>query len=290
MSDVIGFVGVGRMGSRMAGHLLDAGYEVVVHDVDPDSVAAMVDRGASDGESVEGVVEAADVVMTSLPDSDVVEDVYLAPGGVVESATEGTTLVEMSTVLPSSIELIAEAIEDRRDVHLADAPVIGPPPDAEAATLTIVVGADEATFERLTPILEHLCNHLERVGDPGEAKKIKLANNIMTLGNFALAAETFALVDRLGIDPEQFYEITKTGAAHAAINEAKAPKAFAGDFEPGFTIDLALKDLRYGLAMKEEERVPAPIAAAVAEQYDLAATVAGDDVDYSALVDVFANL
>ena len=289
MSDVIGFIGVGTMGSRMAKHLLDNGLDVVAYDVDPEQVEEVVDAGARAGESIAGVAAEADVVMTSLPNSEIVEDVYLSADGIVTSADDGTTLVEMSTVLPSTIEAIAEAVEGR-DLHLVDSPVIGPPSDAAAATLTIVVGSDEASFERVKPILSHLCNHLERVGEPGDPKKIKLANNIMTLGNFALAAETFALVDRVGIDPEQFYDIVKTGAGHAVINEAKAPKAFAGDFEPDFTIDMALKDLRYGLAMKDEEQFPAPIAAAVAEQYDLAATVVGSDLDYSALVKAFTSL
>ena len=273
----------------MARNLLAAGYEVTAFDVDATAVSDVVEAGARDGGSVAGVAEAADVVMTSLPDSDVVEDVYFGDDGLLASVSDGSMLVEMSTVLPETVETI-EAAVDSRDVAVVDCPVIGTPPEAAAATLTIVVGCDDGAFERVEPLLSHLGDRVEHVGAPGEAKRIKLANNVMTYGNFAIAAEMIALVDRLGIDPERFFEITDSGAAGSAIARSKVPKALAGDTEPGFTVDGARKDLRYGLQMKEAVDYSAPIAAAVAEQYALAASVDEKESDYSVLVDVFRRI
>lgn len=286
MEERIGFVGVGRMGSRMAGNLLDAGYEVTVFDVDSARIEEMEAAGARAAESAATVAEASDVVMTSLPDSAIVEAVYFGEDGLVDSAAPGSLLVEMSTVLPETVEEIADAAAGS-DVGVVDCPVIGTPPEAAEATLTIVVGCDDGTYERVQPFLDHLGNRIEHVGEPGVAKRVKLANNVMTYGNFAIAAEMIALVERLDIDPERFFEITDSGAAGSAIARSKVPKAFEGDFDPGFTIDGACKDLRYGLRMKEDVDHPAPIAAAIAEQYTLAAAEGEGASDYSVLVDVF---
>lgn len=289
MSESIGFVGVGRMGSRMARNLLDAGFDVTVFDVDPERVQELEAAGAHGAGSIADAAKAAGVVMTSLPNSEIVEDVYFGAEGVLAAVPDGSMVVETSTVLPETIEAI-EAATEGRDVTVVDCPVIGTPPEAAAATLTIVVGCDDAAYERVAPVLDHLGDRIEHVGGPGEAKRIKLANNVMTYGNFAIAAETIALVDRLEIDPERFFEITDSGAAGSAIARSKVPKALEGDTEPGFTVDGACKDLQYALRMKATVDYSAPIAAAIAEQYALAASVGENDSDYSVLVDVFDRL
>lgn len=288
MDGTVGFVGVGQMGSRMAGNLLGAGVDVVVHDVDPDRVAEMEAAGAEAADSLEALAGAADVVCTSLPTAEVVESVYLE-GGLLDAMTDGSVAVEMSTVPPGTVEAIEAAIGDR-DLALLDCPVIGPPTEAAAATLTIVAGGSEAAFERVEPLLAHLGNRVEHVGGVGDGKRVKLANNVMTFGNYAVAAEMFALVDAMGIDPERFFDITDSGAAEAAIVGMKAPMAFAGDEEPGFPMSGARKDLRYALEMKEAADVSAPVAAATAEAYTLGAAKAGADADYSALVTVLREL
>jgi 3-hydroxyisobutyrate dehydrogenase-like beta-hydroxyacid dehydrogenase len=195
-------------------------------------------------------------------------------------------LVEMSTIETKVIERIDDEAEG---IEVADCPVIGPPPEAAAGTLTIVVGSSEEAYERLTPVLEPLCNSLHHVGDPGDANRIKLANNVMTFGNFAIAAEMIALVDHIGIDPEQFFEITSSGAAGSAIADLKMQKAFDEDFEAEFTVDNSRKDLGYALAMKEEADFSTPIAASVAEQYTFTSQVEGGHHDYSILVKAFSK-
>lgn len=286
MTETIGFVGVGRMGSRMAANLVDSGWEVLAYDVDPERVAAAEADGARGVESLSDL-KAADVVMTSLPTSEIVEDVYL-DDGLLSVLREGSIAVEMSTISPELMETIADAAADR-SVEIVDCPVIGPPPEAADATLTIVVGASEEAFERVEPILARLGNRIDHVGEPGVAKRIKLANNVMTYGNFAVAAEMIGLVSRMGIDPKRFFDITQDGVAGSEITRAKAPKAFREDFEPGFTLDGLHEDLSYALEMKDRHDHPAPVAAAVSELYTLAAATEGGERDYSVLVDVMSE-
>lgn len=286
MTETIGFIGVGRMGSRMAENLLEAGYDVVAYDVDEDRVRGMVDEGAEGGTSIPDVAERSTVVMTSLPTSESVKAVYFDDGGLLDSVDSGTMLVEMSTIDASIVERIAE---EALDNDVVDCPVIGPPPEAAAATLTIVAGCSEEAFQRVEPILGPLGTRIDHVGGVGTAKRIKLANNVMTYGNFAIAAEMFALVEETGIDPERFFDIVESGAASAAIVDAKMPRAFEGDFEPGFTVDGARSDLRHALAMKEEADVSAPLAATVAERYTFVASAGHGDRDYSIMPGVFSK-
>lgn len=291
MSDTIGFIGVGRMGSRMATNLLDAGYDVVVYDVDPDRVDEMEREGADSSDSIDGIASAADVVMTSLPTSEIVEDVYFGSDGLIDALESGSMVVEMSTIRPATIERIAAAL-DGRDIQVVDCPVLGPPPDAAAGSLTAVAGCEQAAFERVEPILEVIGSRVEHFDQPGDAKRVKLANNVMNYGNWALAAEMIALVDRMGLDSEHFFEITNSGSASSPIVAAKAPKAFEENYEPGFPVDGARKDLQYALDMKEEEDYPAPIAAAIGEQFTMASALTEDsgDTDYSVMIELFRSL
>lgn len=288
MAETIGFIGVGRMGSRMATNLLDAGFDVVIYDVEDDRVREMVEVGAEPARSISALASAASVVMTSLPSTAAVSSVYFGDDPLIEAVDSGIMLVEMSTVETEIVERIADGAPD--DNEVVDCPVIGPPPEAKAGTLTIVVGSSEAAFQRITPILDPLCNSLHHVGDAGAANRIKLANNVMTFGNFAIAAEMIALVDQMDIDPEQFFKITSSGAASSAIADLKMHKAFEKDFEPEFTLDNARKDLQYALSMKEAADFPAPLASSIAEQYTFASSDEGGEYDYSILVEAFSNI
>lgn len=286
MTETIGFIGVGRMGSRMATNLLEDGYDVVAYDIDDDRVAAMADEGADGAASIREVADRATVVMTSLPTSEIVSDVFFGEDGLLEAVDEDTLLVEMSTIEASVVERIAEEAAGN---EVVDCPVIGPPPEAAAATLTIVAGCSDAAFERVRPILDPLGNRIDHVGEVGTGKRIKLANNVMTYGNFAIAAEMMALVDETGIDPEQFFDITSSGAASSAIVDAKMPKALDEDYEPGFTVDGARGDLQYALSMKEEADFSAPLASSVAERYTYTAAAGHGERDYTVMPEVFSR-
>lgn len=285
MSVETAFIGVGRMGSAMASNLLANDISVTVYDVDSERVDAMANIGATEATSIQQCAESVDVVFTSLPDGKSVEKVYLDPDGVVHSAEEGATLVELSTVKPETIEAIESAIADQRDaVRLVDAPVIGIPTTAQAAELTVLVGATDDAFRTVEPLLEHFGDEIVRVGATGQAKAVKLLNNVLTYGNYAIAAEAFALASRYDIDHGEFFEIVDSGAASSSIVASKMPNIIESRFEPGFTVGGAIKDLDYALDLGDEVEYQTPIADVVKNRYEYAAKQGRETDDYSALI------
>jgi 3-hydroxyisobutyrate dehydrogenase-like beta-hydroxyacid dehydrogenase len=286
MNKTIGFIGVGRMGSQMATNLLEDDYDVVVYDIDDERVEALVEKGARRGMSVQDVANRTTMILTSLPTTNIVSDVYFGDDGLLRAVDDEVMLVEMSTIEASVVERIAAEAGGN---EVVDCPVIGTPPEAAAATLTVIAGCSEAAFERVRPVLETLGDRVDHVEGVGTAKRIKLANNVMTFGNFAVAAEMTALVEEMGIDARRFFDITSSGAASSAIADAKMPKALDGDYEPGFTVDGAQGDLRYALSMKENADFSAPIASSVAEQYTLVTSAGHGERDYSILPEALSK-
>ena len=291
MSERLGFVGVGNMGSRMTRNLLDAGYDVTVFDVDDERVAAMREAGAEAADSPHAVAEAVDVAFTSLPTVEIIEEVYFGDDGLLEGAGEGSLLVEMSTTKPTVSNRIGDAVGDS-GVEFVDAPVIGIPPVAAAAELTIMVGGSEAAFDRVRPILTALGESIYHVGDVGDGHKSKLLNNMVLLGQYAVAAESFALAERVDLDQEVLYDVVTSGVAGSDLIEAKVGKALDGDFDAadGSPVDNARKDLKYALDMGYLEDFTMPLTASIEEHFTLAATVGEGDQDYSVLMQVLEDL
>lgn len=291
MSETIGFVGVGTMGSRMTANLLEAGYNVVVFDVDPERVEAMIGLGAESADSPAELATKVDVVMSSLPTADAIESAYLGPDGLIEGVSDETLLIELSTTKPSTTETVSEALSET-GATLVDAPVIGVPPVAERAELTIMVGGPQDAYERARPILEVLSETIYHVGGVGDGHRTKLINNALMLTNYAIAAEVLALSEVVGIDQDRMFEIIDSGMGGSDIVTAKWAKAFEEDFDPqdGSPIDNVRKDLTYALDMGYQSDFMMPITAAVEEHYTLASTVGRGGDDYSVLVRVLEDL
>lgn len=291
MSQEIGFVGVGNMGSRMARNLLDDGYDVIVFDIDDERLQAMREAGADTATSPREIAERSDIVMSSLPTDEAIETAYLGPDGVLAGVSPGSLLVEMSTANPSITRQIQEALPDP-NVALVDAPVIGTPPVAAAANLTIMVGGTESAFDRAAPILETLGESVYHVGGLGSGHESKLLNNMVLLGQYAIAAEAFAMAGQLSVSEETLYEVITSGIASSELIETKVSKALSGNFDPsdGARIDNARKDLKYALEMGNEESHTMPITAVIKEHFTLAAMVGEGNQDYSVLLQVLKDL
>lgn len=291
MSETIGFVGVGNMGSRMSRNLLDAGYEVVVFDLDDEKVDAMVDAGASAADSPRALAERVDVVMSSLPTADAVEAAYLGEDGVLAGVSEGQLLIELSTITPSTTEQIA-GVATEREATLVDSPVIGTPPVAERTELTLMVGGPEEAFERAEPILSTLGETLWHVGGVGDGHRAKLINNTVMHGNVVIAAEALALAKAAGMDQELMYDVINSGMGGSDIMRAKIGKALDGDFDPddGSPVHNARKDVKYALDLAFEEDASMHVAAAVEEDYGLAAAAGEGERDYSIVMRVLEEL
>lgn len=291
MSNTIGFVGVGNMGSRIANTVLNAGYDVIVFDIDEERVTAMVDAGASASESPQGLARDADIVMSSLPNTDAVETAYLGDDGVLEGVSEDQLLIDLGTTKPSTTEAVAAEARERGAV-LIDAPVIGTPSVADRAELMVVVGGPKDGFERAKPILTTIGEEIWHVGRVGDGHRTKLINNTVMHGNVVIAAEALALADAAGLDPELVFNIVNSGIGGSEIMQAKMGRALEGDFDPqdGSPTHNARKSVKYALDMAFDEDVAMHTAAAVEENYGLATAAGEGEKDYSVIFQVLKEL
>jgi 3-hydroxyisobutyrate dehydrogenase-like beta-hydroxyacid dehydrogenase len=267
----VGFIGVGQMGVHMARHVMDAGYELVVHDAAKEAAASLLDQGAAWADAPAAVADSCRVVLSCLPTPQIVEHVALGPGGLHEGWRTGDVYVDMSTNSPSTIRRIAEEAA-LQGVTVLDAPVSGGTKGAEAGTLTIMVGGDQAALEKVRPVLEPMANKIFRVGDVGCGNVAKLVNNMIGLACNSICAEGLVLGVRAGIEPQVLHDLMIISTANNWSLQQYPRTVFRGDFAPGFKISLAHKDISLALGLGEEYGVALPVAQVVKE--DLAAACA----------------
>lgn len=255
----IGFIGLGIMGKPMAKNLLRAGYPLVVYDVVPGPVAELAAAGAQAGASCADVAAQSEVVITMLPNSPEVREAVLGPGGVLEGASPGTIVVDMSSIAPlASRELAARLAE--RGVAMLDAPVSGGEPKAIEGTLAIMVGGPEPVFEEVKEILSKLGASVTHVGEIGSGNVAKLANQVIVGCNIAALGEAMVLATRAGVDPARVFQAIRGGLAGSTVMEAKMPLMLARNFKPGFRIELHIKDLTNAIETAGSLEVPSPLS------------------------------
>lgn len=260
----IGFIGLGIMGKPMAKNLLKAGYDLVVYDVMADAVNELGEAGAQKAASIAEVAGQADVIVTMLPNSPHVKEVVLGTGGVLESAKPGTIVVDMSSISPiASQEIAAEC--DKKGVILLDAPVSGGEPKAIEGTLAIMVGGDEAAFKKVEEMLLKMGSSAVLVGEIGSGNVTKLANQIIVALNIAAMSEAMVLATKNGVNPEKVYNAIRGGLAGSTVLDAKMPMVLDGNFNPGFRIELHIKDLQNALDCAHAVNSPIPLTANVME-------------------------
>ena len=258
----IGFIGLGIMGKPMAKNLLKAGYELNVYDVNKTAVAEVVASGAKEASSSREAASHVDVVITMLPNSPHVKDVVLGAGGVVEGIGAGTILVDMSSIAPLVSKEVSAELE-KHGVVMLDAPVSGGEPKAIEGTLAIMVGGPADAFAKVESLLGVLGASVTHVGDIGSGNMAKLANQIMVASNIAGMSEALVLASKAGVDPSVVYQAVRAGLAGSTVLDAKAPMGLAGNFKPGFRIELHIKDLQNALDTAEQLEVPTPMSTAI---------------------------
>lgn len=260
----IGFIGLGIMGKPMAKNLIKAGYSLVVNDINADAVAELTAAGAASQPSAKAVAAASDIIITMLPNSPHVQQVVLGEGGVIEGAREGSIVVDMSSISPIvSREVSAELAA--KGVVMIDAPVSGGEPKAIDGTLAIMVGGPDDAFAQVEPILAKMGASVTHVGEIGSGNITKLANQIMVAANIAGMAEALVLATKADVDPEKVFKAVRGGLAGSTVLDAKAPLALAGNFKPGFRIDLHIKDLQNALDTGASVDTPTPMSEAIIE-------------------------
>jgi 2-hydroxy-3-oxopropionate reductase len=288
-SPAVGFIGLGIMGRPMARNLLAAGYGVRVLDHKPAVMAELAADGATIGSTPRDVAAASDILITMLPDSPQVREVYLGVDGAFEALRPGWLAIDMRSIAPAtSRELAARASAAGADT--LDAPVSGGEPGAIAGTLSIMVGGSEASLERARPILEVLGGTIVHVGPAGAGQVVKACNQVVVGVVIEAVAEALLLGAKAGVDPARIADVLQGGLAATRVLEMRRENFLAGSFEPGFRIRLHLKDLHNALELAREESVALPAAAAVEQLMRAAAANGRGELDHSGLLTVLEDL
>ena len=289
MAEKIGFIGLGIMGKPMAKNLLNARYTLAVHDLDRRAVKELVALGAEDASSPKEVAHKSTYIITMLPDSPDVRKVVTGTNGVVEAAVPGTTLIDMSSISPLVSQELGRVLE-QKGVRFLDAPVSGGEPAAVNGTLTIMVGGDEGVFNECKEILLAMGKSVVRVGKVGSGNMTKLANQVVVALNIAAMSEALVFGTKAGVDPELIYQAIRGGLAGSAVLEAKAPRIMQGNFEPGFRIDLHIKDLANALDTARQIDVPLFLTAQVMEIMKSLKAGGKGQKDHSAILNFYEKL
>ena len=261
----VGFIGTGHMGNPITRHLLNAGHDVTVFDKRQEATANLIELGAVWGETPAGVAGASEVVFTSLPGPPEVDDAVLGENGILDGARTGMLHVDLSSNLPSAVKRLSR-IEAARGVDFMDAPLSGMVIGAEEGTLTIFVGAEEATLNRARPLLESFGKNIFHVGPVGSGNILKLTNNMMIHASSLLVQEALAIGVKAGIDPEKLYEIWNVSSSSRFVQGI--PRLLERNFDnPSFTLALTAKDVGLCVEAAREMNVPTTVAAAASQVY-----------------------
>ena len=284
----IAFIGLGVMGGHMARHLAGT-YEVTVYDVDAARIERLVQAGARPATSVASAAEGADLVMLSLPTSQIVRDVAIGADGAIHAMVSGSVLIDMSTTAPETTLQVANELAER-GVAFLDAPVSGGEGGARDATLAIMVGGDEAVFERCRPVLEVIGGSVTRIGEVGSGGVAKLVNNMIVAAMFAVIAEGFSLGRECGLDPDVLYQAIRGGWAGSKVLDVAAPGIIADDYTPGGTVSQHFKDIGYALALARSRNCPVPMTAMVDEIFKAARASGYGDMAQQSIVKLWETI
>lgn len=281
----VGFIGLGRMGKPMARHLIEAGNTVTVHNRSQGAVQELAAGGAKAAKNPAEVAAASDVVFTCLTNTPAVDDVYFADDGLMGAARAGQVFVDCSTVSPSTSKQCAEAAA-ARGADFLDAPVSGGPAGAQAATLTIMVGGSQQTFDRVLPLLQTVGKNVRLVGPLGAGSTIKLVNQLLVAINSAAVAEAMVLGTKAGADPHVILDVLKTSFGGSAMLARNVPMMLDRNFSGGTTINLILKDLGLIDELSGEIGVRTLLGAVAKQEFREGRALGFGDDDLSGLVQV----
>jgi len=285
-----GFVGLGRMGRPMASNLCRKGFRLVVHDVNPAPVRELELLQARAAGTVAEVAGASDIIVTMLPNPAVVEQVVAGPSGVLAHAKRGSLVMDMSTVDPLTTDRLVAAAR-AKGLAFVDAPVGRLASHADRGESLFMVGAEDEDFQRVKPLLEAMGNTIHHCGGPGTGTRTKLVNNFLAVVSCQLNAEALALSQKFGLTLEKTLEVIYgTTAFNGQLKIAWPAKVLAGDIDPGFTIDLAHKDLSLIVEAANAAKVPMPLAAAAREAFSSARSRGFGLKDFSAMANAHCEL
>ncbi len=291
----IAFIGLGNMGGPMARNLVKAGHAVSGFDQYGDSLQAASRDGVSASSSIESAVAGAEVVITMLPGGQHVRDVYLGDGGVLGAATPGTLLIDSSTIDVDTARMVA-AHAAVSDFKMLDAPVSGGVAGADAATLTFMVGGEEASFRKAEPLLAAMGKTIVHAGESGAGQAAKICNNMILGISMIGVCEAFSLAEKLGLDRQKLFDISSqsSGQCWSLTSYCPVPGPVANspanrNYEPGFSAAMMLKDLRLAQQAAHAANAATPLGAEAAALYALFCNAGSEARDFSGIFEMITG-
>ena len=268
----IGFIGLGIMGKPMAKNLLKAGYELVVLDINKVVVSELTELGAETAETAAEVASKAKIIITMLPNSPEVKEVALGENGLIEGVSEGSVLIDMSSIAPLASREIAEALS-AKGAEMLDAPVSGGEPKAIEGTIAVMVGGKREIFDANYDLMMAMAGSVVYVGEIGAGNTAKLCNQVVVALNIAAVSEALVLAKKAG-----------------TVMDAKAPMMMDRTFDPGFRIELHIKDMNNVLETSRKVGVPLPLASQVMEIMQAIKQDGSDVEDHSSIVKFYEKI
>ncbi|WML49429.1 NAD(P)-dependent oxidoreductase [Neobacillus sp. PS3-34] len=285
---VIAFIGTGVMGKSMAGHLLDAGFPLIVYNRTKERAQELLDRGAKWADSPKKAAQNANVIFTIVGYPHDVEEVYLGENGLIPNGTENTYLIDMTTSTPSLAKKIYEEAKMKR-IHAIDAPVSGGDIGAREARLAIMAGGDEKAYQQVMPLLEKLGTNIVYQGSAGSGQHTKMCNQIAIASGMIGVCEAMIYAEKAGLDPENVLKSISTGAAGSWSLSNLAPRMLDQNFEPGFYIKHFIKDMKIALDEAERMDMEVPGLALAKSMYETLAEKGEENSGTQALYKYWKN-
>lgn len=264
-SDFVGIIGVGVMGSAIAGRFLDQGRAIILLDTDPAKLISLKKRGARIASDPEALVRTADIIITSLNAAAIVEAVVFGPGGIAANATADKLLIDMSSIDPDSTADFARRLREQTGMGWVDAPLSGGAPAAKEGKLTLMIGGDDKDVARAMPVLGDIAANMTHMGAPGAGQTTKLINQVLCACNFIAVAEATRLALDAGVDAARIPQALAGGRADSNILQEFMGKMAAGDLTPTGRIDNMLKDLEAAQQFSTKLRTPMPVTGLITE-------------------------
>lgn len=272
----IGFIGLGVMGAPMCRNLLKAHYPVNVWNRTASKMKEQVSLGALPCGSPKEVAEKSDIIIIMVGDSPEVEKVVLGPLGIMEGASAGLVVVDMSSISPAADRHLAEIL-DERGVKMLDAPVSGGEIGAREATLSVMVGGEKETYEKCLPVFQALGKKITYLGQSGSGQAAKLCNQVICGLHIQAVCEGLILGAKLGLDLESLLDVVTAGYANSRILSDLGPKMIRKDFKPGFRMRHQLKDLKNALETAAELNLPLPCTSLVYQLFRAVAAMGQEE-------------
>ena len=283
----IGMIGLGNMGGRVARRIRDVGAPIVGHDASAEQRAA---SGLATVGSVAELVQTVDIVLLCLPNSQIIEEVVLGPGGVLENAREGQSVVDLSTASPASTVRLHRALAEA-GVALVDSGLTGGVDSATTGTMTLIVGGDDEAVARVRPVLDLFSSAIYLVGPPGAGHLAKVLNNFLNGVALAATAEVLVIAKKAGLDLAQLLEIFNRGSAVNWATRERFPHIIKGDYlEGGLSVDLMIKDIVLYLDAARATKAPSIVGPATFSAFHLASSLGYGDVISNHVVDALGDL